>query len=218
MHVKLISLSSMKGSLIGTSLPYDSPVSDKVLNNVWKAGHRSVVRHDIASFLVNGLSQSALRQLSRHPHINLTVKSSRYCDMSEQPIWMPSAVEREENMSSVEYEKDMKTIMEIYKKWKSYEGDKKEVDVAKQFLPLASTTDVVISGNIQALYEFLQLRNCVRAEEEIRQMSLRMTAILKEKFKGINIFDNLGCAGDEWGLCPETHKPCGKYPVKGELL
>lgn len=218
MQVKLIELSSMEASKIGTSLPYDSKRSEKVVDNVWRAGHRSVVRHDVASFLIEGVSQSLLRQISRHPHTNLTVKSSRYCDMSELSYWVPSNLSQLSGGSEEEYREDMDKIMDIYKKWKGYEGDKKEVDVAKQFLPLASHTDLVISGNLQALYEFLQLRNCVRAEEEIRTLSLTMTTLLDEalKKKGYSFFSNLGCAGDEWGLCPETHKPCGKYPVKGK--
>ena len=103
--------------------------------------------------------------------------------------------------------------MSIYKKWKDYEGKRKEVDVAKLFLPLASTTDLVVSGNYQALYEVLQLRNCVRTEVEFRQLSLELTKILKEIMP--EIFSDLDCRGAELGYCPE-HKTCGKHPKKGE--
>lgn len=39
-----------------------------------------------AVFEVKNVSQSLLAQLSRHPHLNLTVQSSRYCDHST-PRW-----------------------------------------------------------------------------------------------------------------------------------
>ena len=86
-------------------------------------------------------------------------------------------------------------------------------DIAKLLLPLASTTDLVLSGNYQALYEFCSLRNCTRVEAEIRELSLQLTKILKEIMP--EIFGDLGCKGDELGYCPETIGSCGKYPQKG---
>ena len=80
------------------------------------------------------------------------------------------------------------------------------------FLPQASTTDLVVSGNYQALYEFCQLRNCTRSEKEIRELSLKMTKILKEVMP--EIFSDLGCRGDELGYCPETIGSCNKYSQK----
>lgn len=196
-----------------TAMPYQSKESEGLVKRVFDSGHRSIARHGMASFLIEDVSQSLLRQISRHPHINLTVKSTRYCDMNDAGIYKPSKISKSKS-SSDEYDEDMDVIMDIYKKWKSYEGEEKEVDVAKLFLPLASTTDLVLSGNYQALYEFLQLRNCTRTEVEFRKLSLELTKILK----GImpEIFGDLGCRGDEFKICPETHGGCGKYPKKGE--
>ena len=64
---------------------------------------------------------------------------------------------------------------------------------------------------IQALYEFCQIRNCNRAEAEIRNVSLEITKILKDIIP--EIFKKLGCNGDEYKICPE-HASCGKYPKK----
>lgn len=82
-------------------------------------------------------------------------------------------------------------------------------------MPLASTTDLIMSGNYQALYEFCQIRNCNRAEAEIRNVSLEITKILKDIIP--EIFKKLGCKGDEYKICPE-HASCGKYPKKGEII
>lgn len=196
-----------------TALPYQSRVSNSLVKRVFDSQHRSVVRHGMASFLVEGVSQSLLRQISRHPHINLTVKSTRYCDMQGSDIYVPDKITKNTD-DYHQYVHDMEKIMQIYSKWKNeYEGDEKEVDVAKQFLPLASTTDLVLSGNYQALYEFLQLRNCTRTEVEFRKLSLELTKILKELVP--EIFGELDCRGKQYGICPEA-KSCGKYPTKSE--
>ena len=64
-----------------TAMPYQSKESTGLVKRVFDSNHRSVVRHGMASFLIEGVSQSLLRQISRHPHLNLTVKSTRYCNM-----------------------------------------------------------------------------------------------------------------------------------------
>ena len=192
-----------------TAMPYQSKISNGLVKRVFDSQHKSVVRHGMASFLVEGVSQSLLRQISRHPHINLTVKSTRYCDMQGSDIYIPDKIAKNTDDYN-QYIHDMGKIMQIYSKWKNeYEGDEKEVDIAKQFLPLASTTDLVVSANYQGWHEFLELRNCVRSEEEIRKLSLKLSEILKELIP--EIFGELDCRGKQHGICPEA-KSCGKYP------
>ena len=222
MKVSMILYTPIESLVKATAMPYQSKETVGLVKRVFDSGHRSVVRHGQVSFLVEGVSQSLLRQISRHPHINLTVKSSRYCSMEDSEIYVPNEniskiskkINREVESITQEYIDDMKAIMSIYSKWSKYEDGHKEVDIAKLFLPLASTTDLVVSGNYQAMYEFLQLRNCTRAETEIRKLSLELTKQLKETVP--EIFGELGCKGDELGYCPETHGSCGKYPLKSK--
>jgi thymidylate synthase (FAD) len=215
--IELLHYTPIEPLIKATAMPYQSKETKGLVKRVFENGHRSIVRHGMASFLISDVSQSLLRQISRHPFINLTVKSSRYCDMSNTNVYIPENNLNKLNDTSEdimdEYIFDMNKIMDIYKKWKFYEGNQKEVDVAKLFLPLASTTDLVMSGNYQALYEFLQLRNCVRAEREIRQLSLEITEIMKNVVP--EIFGELGCKGDEFRICNEFNA-CGKYPRREE--
>ena len=224
MKITLLHYTPIEPLIKATAMPYQSKESKGLVKRVFDTGHKSVVRHGMASFLIEDVSQSLLRQISRHPHLNLTVKSSRYCDMSGTNIYCPDENLRKlsynnPNLNKTnteiqrEYMEDIEKIMCLYDKWKGYEEGKKEADVAKLFLPLASTTDLVVSGNYQALHEFLTLRNCIRSESEIRQLSLELTNILKEIMP--EIFSDLDCRGAELGYCPE-HKTCGKYPKKGE--
>lgn len=214
MEVVLLDYTEINSLREATALPYNSKESNGLVKRVFQAGHRSIARHGMASFYLEGVSQSMLRQLSRHPHINLTVKSSRYCDMSKEGHYTPETLPPDKRF---EFDEDMLDINTFYRTWKKdYEGDEKEVDVAKLFLPLGSKTDVIVSGNYQALYEMLQLRSCVRTEEEFRLVAVKMREILQCVMP--EIFHNeFGCIGDEWHLCPESLKPCGKYITKKEF-
>lgn len=213
MQIKLLEISGLESIRQAAVMPYQSKAKDldKLAYRVWKAGHRSIARHSNISFLVEGISQDALRQLSRHPHINLTVKSTRYCDFKDTTFFMPEWVENSEYEHNEMFERDFNKVMELYDKWRRIEKGYSEEDTAKLFLPLMSTTDLVMSGNIQAMYEFLMLRNCVRASEEIRKMSQTLTQLLSEQDGLVGmIFSDLDCKGKEFGYCPE-HESCGKY-------
>lgn len=210
--ITLLHHTPIEAIMKATSMPYQSKPTKKLVKNVWDLQHRSIARHGMASFIIEGVSQSLLRQISRHPHINLTVKSTRYCDMTDTDVAIPKSLDNG-GINQYEYLNDMELIMGIYAKWKGFEETIGKGDIAKLFLPLASTTDLVLSGNYQALYEFCELRNCIRSEAEIRNLSLQMTQILKEIMP--EIFQDLGCRGDEYKICPEKFDSCGKYPTKG---
>lgn len=213
MQIKILEISGVEAIRQAAVMPYQSKAKDldKLAYRVWKAGHRSIARHSNISFLVEGISQDALRQLSRHPHINLTVKSTRYCDFKDTTFFMPEWIEKSEYEHDEMFHNDFNKVMEFYDKWRRIEKGYGKEDTAKLFLPLMSTTDLVMSGNIQAMYEFLMLRNCVRASEEIRKMSQTLTQLLSEQDGLVGmIFSDLDCKGKEFGYCPE-HESCGKY-------
>lgn len=162
------------------SMPYQSEPSPELVRRVWDKGHRSIARHGMISFAVYDVSVSLLTQISRHPHINLTVLSSRYCDMSEREIVTPPFVR---DCDREEYLNDTTRIMDTYDKWhgKFSYTMKEAQEISKMFLPKASTVDMVVSGNYQAMFEFLELRLCERAEWEIRQLAAYMKQICVEK-------------------------------------
>lgn len=214
MKIKLLHYTPVDPIIVATSLPYQSKQTNKLVENVWNSGHKSIARHGMASFLIENVSVSLLTQISRHPHINLTVQSSRYCNMENKTPVIPPFLK---DIDKEIYEEDYELILSLYRAWNNDEKytKKEKQEISKMFLPKASTVDLIMSGNYQALYEFLQLRNCVRAEWEINKLSLEITKILKERIP--EIFQHLGCKGDEWGVCPELHGSCGRYPIKKVL-
>jgi len=225
--VSLIEIGGLKGILDSAEMPYQtkSKNSVKLANRVMGYGHKSIARHSIVTFRVDNVSQSCLRQISRHPHINLTVKSSRYCDMSDVDYYIPNSFKNNKEAIK-EYNEDMKIMLDIYKKWHNYEELVGLKDVSKMFLPLGSQTDLIISGNIQAMEDMLTTRVCIRTEEEFRYIALEMVKLLQHydnRDKNDNSdefirlrFNNFGCKGKELGYCPE-YKGCGLYPPKSEI-
>lgn len=214
MKVELIEYTSTEALKRAVGKPYGSKESDNLVRKVWLSNHRSIARHSNASFDVEGVSVSLLTHISRHPHINLTVESSRYSSMSYKKPVVPPFIMNGSELE--EYVKDYNTIMDIVRKWENKEvlNDYQRKHTAKLFLPKNSTLDLIVSGNYQSLYEFLQLRNCVRAEWEIRELADEMSKILVEIMPVI--FKDIGCRGDEWGICPEE-KSCGKHPSFTEI-
>lgn len=151
------------------------------------------------SFLVQDVSVSLLTQISRHPHINLTVQSSRYCDMGKRDFVVPPFLKDEH----IKYYKDgISIIMEFYAAWREGKGytDKEQQEISKMFLPKASTVDMVVSGNYQAMYDFLQLRLCKRAEWEIRELASQMAGLCVSRMSVI--FKNIG------PKCDTCKEPC----------
>lgn len=212
MKVELLHYTPTEPLVKACIMPYQSKGGDQLIKRVWDSGHRSVARHGMASFEVVGVSQSLLAQLSRHPHINLTVQSSRYCNMQEgieNGVFPPFIKNEEYDILKSYYEIAAKTYEQLLESGE-YTNEQYH-EIAKLVLPKGSLVNLVISGNYQALYEFLQLRLCVRAEWEIRSLANMIRSELIEKIPVI--FKDLDCKAKDYGVCLE-HECCGKYPCK----
>ena len=209
MKVELLFNSGIEIVEEACKIPYQTKKAKGLAKRVWNSGHRSVARHSVVVFKIEGVSQSLLRQISRHPHINLTVESSRYCDMQGNEIYVPDSIIKNVELET-KYNEDMQKIKDIYSQWRLIEENIEVDDISKLFLPLGSTMEMIISGNYQAMYEFLQLRICTRAEKEIRDVTKEMKNILVKEVP--DIFAKIDCkAIDNGGFCPESDC-CGRYP------
>ena len=89
MKIELLHYTPIEPLIRATSMPYQSKGSKGLVKRVWDSGHRSIARHGMASFLIEDVSQSLLRQISRHPHLNLTVKSTRSCHLPDAHVYVP---------------------------------------------------------------------------------------------------------------------------------
>jgi thymidylate synthase (FAD) len=183
----------MDQSLVGT--PYDEAMGDRdlqdFLNEKAYSGHFGVFEHPQASFFVEGLSRSAMAQVTRHRHMSFDVQSQRYVDFAEkEPVVPPSF--RETNSGTFpmgEAQSPIAVGPSANKTWEdmlqthwklSVERYKAALDTgipkedARFFLPLAAPVNMTLSANPRALFHFLDLRDNAKAQWEAQQFAKKI--------------------------------------------
>ena len=190
---KLISFTPDYMELLRTacSKPYGNNVTNKGVAAIIKSGHLSILEHCYASFEVK-CSVRVLGQLTRHRHLSFTCKSARGSVFDE--IYLPNTkevVKAGNCFCTMKYETELEEGMA-------------EEDAA-YFLPQGAMTDIVVTGNFRAWYEYLPKRLCKRAMPEHRDLAL---LIQKELAKAApEIFDRnfMNCAQCTERSCEFKH-------------
>ena len=190
---KLISMTPdyMQLLQVACSKPYGNSVSPKGGAGILKSGHLSILEHCYASFEVK-CSVRVLGQLTRHRHLSFTCKSARGSVFDE--IYLPNTkevVKAGNCFCTMKYETKLEEGMA-------------EEDAA-YFLPQGAMTDIVVTGNFRAWYEYLPKRLCKRAMPEHRDLAL---LIQKELAKAApEIFDRnfMNCAQCTERSCEFKH-------------
>lgn len=169
-EVKLVSITPNYKELLllACSKPYGKDVSLKGLKHIIEAGHLSVLEHCYASFEVK-CSVRVLGQLTRHRHLSFTCQSARGKEFD-------TFIDPELNM--MPYCLESNVVGDAYRHalWLSmpYED-------AAYYLPQGIETNIVVTGNFRAWFEYLPKRMCKRAMPEHRQLALAIHEILKKE-------------------------------------
>ena len=153
--------------LLACSKPYGKDVSLKGLKHIIEAGHLSVLEHCYASFEVK-CSVRVLGQLTRHRHLSFTCQSARgkVFDTMVLPYTGETC-----SLSEVDCANTYRHAV-----WR---GD--ALEDAAYFLPQGIQTNIVVTGNFRAWFEYLPKRMCKRAMPEHRQLALAIHEILKKE-------------------------------------
>ena len=170
-----------------------------VLSKIVGSGHHSIIEHASFTFSVGGVSRALTHQLVRHRIASYSQQSQRYVKLESPTFITPPNIEKDKDVLD-KYNKFMEAA------WKTYNFLlKKDIvpEDARFVLPNATTTNITVSMNARELIHFFELRCCLRAQWEIRQMALMMLDEVK-KVAPI-IFANAGPPCDN---CPEPNYPC----------
>ena len=153
--------------LLACSKPYGKDVSLKGLKHIIEAGHLSVLEHCYASFEVK-CSVRVLGQLTRHRHLSFTCQSARgkEFDTLIDPS-ITDAIKLSEHCVGDMYRHAVWTGMPL--------------EDAAYFLPQGIQTNIVVTGNFRAWFEYLPKRMCKRAMPEHRELALAIFDILKKE-------------------------------------
>ena len=179
---------------------------DIILKQVLNLGHTSVIEHTNFTFAISDVSRSLTHQLVRHRIASYAQQSQRYVDFKEPCYITPPKIEKNKEMKRA-YNLTMENIWKEYNKLLEMGIPAED---ARFVLPNAACTNIIVTMNARSLMNFFELRCCLHAQWEIRQLANKM---LKEVKKiAPTIFKNAGPACKTKKICPENKKDCPLYP------
>jgi len=148
----------------------------KLIRQLIRSGHLSVLEHATATFRVRGCSRAFTHQLVRHRLCSFSQQSQRYVQESGFAAVTPPRI-RGNQEAMIIYDEMMEQSRETYRRLIEM-GIRKED--ARFILPNAVTSEIVFSANFRQLRHMLILRGDPHAQWEIREVFLRIGMILKE--------------------------------------
>lgn len=208
MEVKLVSCTRWPDYVAAdaAAICTDSSNPQKSLSIAMASGHESVLEHASFTFLVSGVSRALLAQLTRHRIASFSVQSQRYVSLRDCfGFVIPPSIEDLGEEAIKEYCQQMETMHKWYCGWCDRLGEDKRED-ARYVLPNATHTKLMFTMNGRELRHFLELRECNKAQWEIRELAKRVHRLAVEAAPAMFFDAGPGCVR---GHCPEK-KPCGK--------
>lgn len=192
------------------SVCYDSrPTPEyKIAKSCAKSGHWSTWEHISFTFHVSEVSRALLSQLSRHRHISLSVRSTRYTNEKNFEYYTPKDIDKDS------YKKLMDELNDYYTKSVDSGVPKEQ---ARMALPLSLYTELYMTVNARALIEISNKRLCQRSENEIYTLFRIIKDTLKDYCPEITEYLVPSCETHNPPYCPEG-KPCGKYPKLKQII
>lgn len=209
------------------AIDYLASVTDKhlkLVKAVLESGHMSIAEHVNFTFAIEGISRACSHQLVRHRLCTFSQQSQRYVEIKENQGELYDLLHcfpTDEKIAK------MKEIAEKYfvdvndNNYYGYihclwqyalrvETGEKPED-ARNSLPNATKTNIVVTTNLRNLIHIAELRLCTRAQKEIREL---FRLIKEEVINSNKVLGNmLMVQCDRLGYCPEASKCCGKKPV-----
>jgi thymidylate synthase (FAD) len=151
----------------------DSESNIKRAINCSKRGHLATLRFAHATFHVSGISRACSHQFVRSKHLDFLQQSQRYVNQDKGEFIYPPVSEEIRPYLSDAYQrakKEYNTLLML--------GIKKED--ARYVLPEGMSTELVVTGNLQAWMDFISLRSGNESQAEIREVAITINEILYE--------------------------------------
>lgn len=209
---------------------YSEEKALKLLKKIIDSGHHSLLEHVNVTFAIDGISRSIANQLVRHRHCTFSQKSTRYCkiknsagsiqgyiDLAEQgnPFLLKDlcstyfVVDLDNTDLLINYAKQLIKYLEL-----TEQGVKAED--AREVLPLALKTSLVMTCNLRELVHIANLRLCSRSQYPIRKLVQSMVNLTIEKFPFIKPYLVPKCEANGINICTED-KCCHRRPHISEV-
>ena len=175
---------------------YDADTSpdrnEKRVKSLMKQRHLATLRFASATFLVEGISRACSHQIVRHPHLSFLQRSQRYCKEGDMVFVVPESVRNSHAL--VDYQTSLEIAVDTYERLISA-GVRKED--ARFVLPQAVHTEMYVTGNFQAWFDFLLRRLDKHAQWEIRLVASMIYGYLRQIAPNIFNAETLGFSDEE---------------------
>ena len=197
--------------------------TEAYLGHIKNVGHGSVLEHVTYNFIISNVPRYFEVELIRHrAGTAYSIQSGRYCDFSENPIYIPYWISRYEKLKE-EYIKASTAVTEryhsLYNKLSfnmkedpnceySETRIKKEArSAARAILPQGITTNIFFTVNARALRHCFEMRCSPGAEEVIRNVFNQIHAIvLEEDYQLFNDYNTEQEADGTYSLTTDNRK------------
>lgn len=159
----------IKIPMIETSIG-DKPDKDKLIEFIkdkLDKKHESCLEHVSFTFAIEGLSRAALAQLTRHRTFKFSVQSQRYINANNFDFVIPDVDEDSRDVIENTCESLINTYNTLIEN-----GVKKED--ARSILPNATTCNLIVTCDLRNFRNFLNLRLCNHAQDEIQELASKM--------------------------------------------
>ena len=178
----------------------------EVIRRVLKYGHESVIEHASFTFFVEGVSRSLTHQLVRHRLASYTQQSMRYVDLTKSVKYIvkPESISKRQKLNEL-FDHIVTQCKDAYNSFREAEIPPED---ARFVLPIASQTKIAVTMNARELRHFFELRCCLRAQWEIRELANQILKICKSTAPSLFVSSGPSCV--KLGYCPEAELTCGK--------
>lgn len=177
---------------------------ESLLNKIVEMEHLSTFEHVSFTFAIEGVSRVLTHQLVRHRIASYSQQSQRYVSEHEFEYITPPSVNGNP-LAKEKFEQLMDTIRNAYDELLELGINKED---ARYCLANATETKIVVTMNARTLLHFFQLRCCVRAQWEIRNLAEAM--LIEVKKVAPLLFKKAGPTCVTSNYCGEGSMTCGR--------
>jgi len=157
---------------------------ENFLKKLIDQGHESVIEHIVYNFRVDGVSRALLQELSRHRHISLSVKSTRWALRK----FAANLNRFKLDYSFVKLSNEQISILEsldsISEELNALISKAAELqlpnDILKYYIQESTTTKLMLTLNARELRHIMTLRTSSRALREFRELCYSLHAELPD--------------------------------------
>lgn len=150
--------------------------------NILKSGHESVIEHESISVRVI-CDRGVSHEIVRHRIASYSQESTRYCNYSRDKFGKELTVIKpvfwEEGSKEYSIWQDM--MAQIEKSYNELIENGAKPQEARSILPNSLKTEIVMTMNLREWRHFFKLRTSNRAHPQMREISLMILELFKER-------------------------------------